>query len=97
MAEKAAAIERLRARYRRLRDGKWHGFAGYDRWFEEPINNAKLAPIAVYGDQVEDFRRLLKNCSGDYARFYRAVETYAALDKSVRTEALHAAKGCAGS
>lgn len=96
-AEKAEAIDRLRMRYRRLRDGKWNGFPGYDRWFEEPINNAKLAPIAVYGDQVDDFRRLLENCSGDYARFYRAVEAYAALDKDRRAEALREAKGCAGS
>ena len=42
-AAKAAAIERLRARYRRMRDERWGGYSGYDAWFDGPINNAKLA------------------------------------------------------
>ncbi len=93
-AEKAAVITDLRARYRRLRDGKWKGFNGYDRWFDAPINNAKLAPIAVYSDLVPAFRRLLQLCRGDYARFYRAVERIGTLDPEARRQALISANSC---
>ena len=40
---RVADVEAVRARYRALREGPWADFAGYDRWFAEPINNAKLA------------------------------------------------------
>lgn len=93
-AEKAAAIERLRARYRRLRDGRWGGYRGYDGWFDGPINNAKLAASGVYNDLVPDFMRLFEACSGDYPRFYAAVERLGALPRDQRHAALKAAKSC---
>ncbi|MEZ5810435.1 MAG: aminopeptidase [Rhizobiaceae bacterium] len=93
-AAKEAAIARLRTRYRRLRDGRWNGFAGYDQWFDGPINNAKLATIAVYNDNVPAFTRLLDICRGDYERFYRAVERIGALDPQRRMAALNAARHC---
>lgn len=93
-AEKAAAIERLRARYRRMRDGRWGGFAGYDSWFEAPINNAKLAASGFYNELVPDFMRLFAACSGDYPKFYDAVRRIGALDRETRRAALKAATRC---
>lgn len=93
-AAKAAAIERLRTRYRQIREGRWHGYRGYDAWFDAPINNAKLAAIAVYSDQVTAFLRLFDLCSHDYPLFYAAVERLGALDKARRAEALEAADSC---
>lgn len=91
---KAAAIERLRKRYRQMRDGRWGGYRGYDAWFDAPINNAKLAATTVYSDQVPAFLRLFDLCSGDYPRFYSAVRRIGALDKDQRDDALKAAEGC---
>lgn len=91
---KAATIERLRARYRQMRDRQWRGYRGYDAWFDAPINNAKLAANAVYGDQVPAFIRLFELCSGDYPRFYTAVKRIGALEKSRRAEALSAVQAC---
>ncbi|MDP3523420.1 MAG: aminopeptidase [Hoeflea sp.] len=93
-ADKAAAIERLRQRYREMRDRRWNGYSGYDGWFETPINNAKLATTSVYNNLVPDFLRLLDLCGGDYGRFYAAVERFGRLERAGRVAALEAAKGC---
>lgn len=95
-AAKIAAIERLRMRYREVRDGRWRGYRGYDVWFDSPINNAKLAATSVYGDRVATFLRLFDLCSGDYRRFFASVRRIGALEKSDRAEALKAADSCDG-
>jgi predicted aminopeptidase len=94
LAEKEAEIERLRARYRRLKQARWNGFDGYDGWFNGPINNAKLATVAVYNDLVPAFLQLLELCGGDYERYYGAVERLGKLDLEKRREALRNASGC---
>lgn len=93
-AAKAATIEKLRIRYRHMRDRRWAGYRGYDAWFDAPINNAKLAATAVYGEQVPAFLRLFDLCSGDYPRFYASVRRIGDLPRSSRAEALEAAKTC---
>jgi predicted aminopeptidase len=93
-AAKAAAIERLRVRYRQMRDKRWGGYRGYDGWFEAPINNAKIAATSVYNDRVPAFLRLFELCSGDYPRFYAAVRRIGALARDRRAEALEAARTC---
>jgi len=93
-AAKAAVIDRLRMRYRQMRDKRWAGYRGYDAWFGSPINNAKLAATAVYGEQVPAFLRLFDLCSGDYPRFYASVRRIADLPKPSRAEALEAAATC---
>jgi predicted aminopeptidase len=93
-AAKTAAIERLRMRYREMRNRRWGGYRGYDAWFDAPINNAKLAATSVYGDRVPAFLRLFGLCSGDYPRFFASVRRVGALDKAYRAEALKAAATC---
>ena len=93
-AAKAQAIERLRVRYRKLREQRWGGYAGYDGWFASPINNAKIAATSVYNDRVPAFMRLFELCSGDYPRFYNAVRRIGGLAKPDRETALEAAKSC---
>ncbi len=93
-AAKTAAIDRLRVRYRQMRDRRWAGYRGYDAWFNSPINNAKLAATSVYGEQVPAFLRLYDLCSGDYPRFYASVRRIAALSQPSRAEALRNATTC---
>ncbi|MBU4527708.1 MAG: aminopeptidase [Hoeflea sp.] len=93
-AEKAAAIERLRQRYRQMRDRRWNGYSGYDAWFAAPINNARLAATSVYNDLVPDFLRLFELCGGDYRRFYAEVARIGGLDRENRAGALEAAGSC---
>ena len=91
---KAAAIERLRTRSRQIRDSRWRGYRAYDAWFDAPINNAKLAAISVYSDQVAAFLRIFDLCSGNYPRFYASVQQLGKLDKVSRIDALAAADTC---
>jgi predicted aminopeptidase len=93
-AEKAAAIERLRTQYRWMRDSRWNGYRGYDAWFIAPINNAKLAALSLYSDQVMAFLRLFDLCSGNYPRFYASVQQLGKLDKANRAVALEGANRC---
>ncbi|QPC95231.1 aminopeptidase [Mesorhizobium sp. INR15] len=93
-AAKAATIDTLRVRYRQMRDKRWAGYRGYDAWFDAPINNAKLAATAVYGEQVPAFLHLYDLCSGDYPRFYASVRRIAELPKPLRAETLKAADSC---
>ena len=90
--EKLAAKRRILAdledEYHRLRAGRWHGFAGYDRWFGGSINNATLASVGLYHDLVPAFRRLLAADGGDLQRFYGDVRTLAALSKEQRRQGL---------
>jgi len=93
-AQKAAAIERLRARYRQMRDRRWNGDRRYDAWFDQPINNAKLAAASVYDDRVPAFLRLFDLCERDYPRFYEAVKRIGALNIADRSKALENTKTC---
>lgn len=88
---KAAIIATLRAEYRALRDGPWDGYAGYDRWFGQEINNATLASVGLYRGLVPAFRALLAQQGGDLPRFYAEVRRLAALPAAERRVALEAA------
>lgn len=93
-AAKAATIDRLRARYRQMRDKRWAGYRGYDAWFDSPINNAKLAATAVYGEEVPAFLRLFDLCARDYPRFYASVRRIGNLPATSRAEALKTVAAC---
>lgn len=63
----------MRRNYEHLRNTEWHGYAGYDHWFDTPLNNAKLLPLGLYDHGVPAFAALFKQCDGDWTRFYAAV------------------------
>jgi len=46
-AQKAHAYEQMRSDYARLKEA-WGGPTDYDRWFDQPLNNAALASVATY-------------------------------------------------
>ena len=57
---KARLFQELKDEYQVLK-GSWGGYAGYDRFFEQPLSNAHLASIATYEDFVPAFRALLRS------------------------------------
>lgn len=67
----------------------WGGFAGYDRFFAEPLSNAHLASIATYTDFVPAFRALLAR-EQTFAGFYASARKLAALEKAERHRRLKA-------
>ncbi len=74
---KARIFEALREtqRQRTQHDPAW---SVYDPWFADELNNARLAAVATYFDEVERFRGLLAEQGGDFGEFYAAVKSLAA-------------------
>ncbi|MEO6023496.1 MAG: aminopeptidase [Burkholderiales bacterium] len=68
----------------------WGGYAGYDRWFGQELNNAHLASIAIYTELVPAFRALLRRENGDFLAFYQVVKLLAKQSKQERANALRA-------
>jgi len=87
-AAKAAVFDELQREYRRLRQERWNGFAGYDRFFERRLTSAHLAAVGAYNDLVPAFEALLAESGGDLASFYDRVRQLGAMDKPTRTAAL---------
>jgi predicted aminopeptidase len=91
LAEKGRLFAQLHSDYALLKT-EWGGYAGYDRFFAEPLSNAHLAAVATYSDFVPAFRALLKR-EGSFPAFYAAVRRLAALDKPERHRRLAALGG----
>ena len=68
---KARIFAELRDRYRHMKPD-WGGYAGYDRWFEQDLNNAKLAGHSTYYRLVPAFLALYQREGQDFAAFHRA-------------------------
>ena len=83
---KARLFIALKEEYQVLK-ANWGGYAGYDRFFAEPLSNAHLASIATYTDYVPAFRAMLRG-EKNFGAFYRKVERLAKMDKTARTHAL---------
>jgi predicted aminopeptidase len=87
-AVKVRLFQELKDEYQVLK-GNWGGYAGYDRFFEQPLSNAHLASIATYEDFVPAFRALLKR-DGSFGRFYKSVRQLSELDRKERHRILKA-------
>lgn len=89
-ARKAEILATLRDEYEHVRQVRWGGFAGYDRWFAQPLTNAHLASVSTYTQWVPAFRALLAREQGDLPRFYEAVRALAEASPSERHARLRA-------
>jgi predicted aminopeptidase len=87
LANKAVVFDELRSEYAQLKTS-WGGFKGYDFWIGEHANNATIASIAVYTQQVPAFEALLAEAGGDLTRFYAEVRQLARSPKEEREERL---------
>lgn len=85
-ARKALVFQALKDEYQLLK-ASWGGYAGYDKFFAEPLSNAHLASIATYSDFVPAFRALLKR-ERNASSFYKSVRQIADLDRADRHKVL---------
>jgi predicted aminopeptidase len=83
---KAALFQSLKDQYQVMKAG-WGGYAGYDRWFAEPLSNAHLASVATYHDFVPGFRALLQQ-EKSMTAFYAAVKRMAEQGRELRHQEL---------
>ncbi|HKR36893.1 MAG TPA: aminopeptidase [Steroidobacteraceae bacterium] len=77
----------LKLDYAQLRQ-QWHGYSGYDRWFDRTLTNAHLVSAATYYGCVPGLQRVLSESGGDLPRFYEAAKQLARLDKNARALAV---------
>ncbi len=82
-AGKQRLFAELRHRYEQLKTTRWDGYTGYDRWFTQDLNNAKLALVSTYHQRVPAFIKLFEQTGGNFAEFYEIAE---ALGKRPREE-----------
>lgn len=83
-ARKQAVFDALEHNYRALRDGAWQGFAGYDRWFDGGLNNAKLLPFGLYELWTPAFAAIYAQAGERWPAFYQAVAELAKLAEPQR-------------
>jgi predicted aminopeptidase len=85
-------IAALRADYETLKQTRWNGFKGYDRFFAQELGNAHLASVATYTDLVPGFLALAKTVDPaddkSLRDFFVAAEKLAQLEKSKRNTEL---------
>lgn len=84
---KARVFEELRNDYAKLKTG-WNGYAAFDNWFKQDLNNAHLAAIGLYNQYVAAFQTLLAQHSGDLTTFYHEVDRLAQLPPDERAVVL---------
>ncbi|MBY0555908.1 MAG: aminopeptidase [Burkholderiaceae bacterium] len=85
-AEKARIFQHLQSDYQQLKIS-WGGYAGYDRWFAEPLSNAHLSAVGTYHELLPAFRTLMRQ-ERTFVRFYVAVQNLALLDLPQRQQRL---------
>jgi len=81
--EKLRIFAALKEEYQLMKVNSWGGYAGYDRFFAEPLNNAHLASVATYNDFLPGFRALLAQ-EKTLPRFYAAVQGMSTLSLQER-------------
>ena len=86
---KAEIFADLQQRYAHIKQAKWSGYAGYDRWFGERMTNAHFALISTYHDLVPAFRAML-NKEKHLPTYYQSVRKLAKMDNVARRKALAA-------
>ncbi|BCR05580.1 aminopeptidase [Desulfuromonas versatilis] len=86
-ARKQEIYDEMRSAYDQLKSS-WGGSHGYDRWFGEGLNNARLVSISTYRVLVPAFRELLGRAGGDLEAFYTEAAKLGKLPVDSRGEAL---------
>jgi predicted aminopeptidase len=84
---KAELFALLQTRYAAQR-AAWGGYAGYDRWFAEELNNARFAATDTYEALLPALRALLRRERDDLLAFYQTAAQLAALEPAAREEQL---------
>ena len=79
----------LRADYRQV-SASWPSPKPYARFFDEDINNARLASVATYYHLVPAFEVMLKDVDMDLKRFYSRAREVGNFEPSDRRETMNA-------
>jgi predicted aminopeptidase len=87
--QKAYIIGKMHTDYRQLQK-TWNGYGTYDRWFDLPINNARLILFAAYHDHAPAFSNMIRAAGGDMETFYSMAEKLSQQPREKRNQTLRA-------
>ena len=90
-AGKQSVIAELQSEYL-AQKATWNGYAGYDRWFNRPLNNAHFVSVATYNALLPGFEALFVEHGRDMAGFHAASRALADLTHEQRRERLRSAE-----
>lgn len=82
-AGKQRIFNTLKEAYQRLKQESWHGYNGYDTWFDG-VNNARMNSVSVYHDLVPALDALLASTGNDLPAFFNRCRELAKLPQSQR-------------
>ena len=94
---KAAEFVRLRSEYQTLRENEWKDYSGYDRWFGNELNNARLLPFGLYDEYVPAFAQLFREQNNNWSAFYAAAKSISKFPKAERIARLNTLQESAAS
>jgi len=81
---KAGIFSTLERDYQKLSDENWQGKRYYSSWFNEPLNNARLALFNTYEGSFCAFQGLWEKSAGDWQKFQQLAERKSRLPKKDR-------------
>jgi len=81
---KKQRFDQMLVEYEELK-ASWDGYSGYDQWFDQDLNNARLVAVATYNDYVPAFEVLFKETGGSFDDFYVAALELSKLPLEERT------------
>jgi predicted aminopeptidase len=87
--QKAEIFLSLSISYETLVVDKWHGEFYYKSWFNDPLNNAKIALYNTYEGSQCAFQRLWDKSEGHPQEFHRLAEQKSRLQKEERQKWLN--------
>jgi len=84
---KQQRFQQMRSEYQELKQS-WNNYEGYDHWFSQDLNNARLVSVATYNDYIPAFKEMFDQSGGSLAEFYEAAEKVAELPAEERTSVM---------
>jgi predicted aminopeptidase len=84
-AEKDRVLAQLRRRATAL-DQRHGGCLKIERWFQKPVNNARLSTVSSYYELLPGFEALLQERGGDLELFFADIDAMRGLEKKARRQ-----------
>ncbi|NJM32233.1 MAG: aminopeptidase [Limnobacter sp.] len=88
LQRKQERLNALSQDYRQVRDLEWAGWNDFEPYFQGGVNNARLALVGLYNQEVPSFKTLFARCGSDFPSFYNAVKALGRLDAPQRADFL---------
>jgi len=82
-AAKQRVFEQFSKEYQRLKHDRWLGKGWFDRWFDTPLSNARIAAFSPYYELVPELTLLLEKCGSEFDQFYRVLSDAEKIDGTV--------------